>query len=124
VEIPVEKVQKAQYVQKEGGHNTAAAGRCTSKRQKAGVLPQQLCRNLLLLLLLLRTTSGRQRMDVPAEAAPATLRFEFEKKTGAEKVGAGGIGRLYINKQQKSGRGRNTPYYSFPSETLQKRVST
>jgi hypothetical protein len=30
-------------------------------------------------------------MDVPAEAAPETLRFEFEKKTGAEKFGAGGI---------------------------------
>jgi len=118
VEIPVEKMQKAQYVQREGGHNTAAAGRCTSKRQKAGVLPQ-LCRNPLLLLLLCPVENG----CVPAEAAPATLRFEFEKKSGAEKFGAGGIGRLYIYKRQKSGGRRNTPYYSFPSDTVQKRVS-
>jgi hypothetical protein len=53
-------------------------------------------------------------MDVPAEAAPATLRFEFEKKTGAEKVSAGGIGRLYINKRQKKWAKAKYPVLFIP----------
>lgn len=42
VEIPVEKVQKAQYVQREGGHIPARLV-AVPQREKAGVLPQ-LCR--------------------------------------------------------------------------------
>jgi hypothetical protein len=87
VEIPVEMVQKAQYVQREGGHNTTRGWSLYLKKTKSWCIATTMQENPLQLL----TMSGQKRMYIPAAAAPATLRFEFEKKTGAEKFGAGGI---------------------------------
>jgi arylsulfatase len=60
----------------------------------------------------------RSTEEVPT-GGPATLRFEFEK-TGAQKFGAGGVGRLYIN-GKKVGEGeipRTTPFRYSAEETF------
>lgn len=57
----------------------------------------------------------------PAGAAPATLRFEFEKKTGAEKFGAGGMEASFIYERQKVGEGeiaRTIPFRYSAEESV------